>query len=231
MIAMPRPRATRLATVPRPSNSDGTGGVSPTAASSRSVACRDGSPDGAASHDSLRSARRSTGRSGSAAGWSRRDHEHQGVADQVVVAEHALAVVGAVASPSMLAWPGGWQRADMPAGPVVHDRHLDLAGADQLQALGRVGLPQQQRQLAGALAANGRARARTRPRRTGTRSPRRALTAAAACADRSDSASSTMARIRSACTASLRPASVSPALRAVRSSSGVPASCSRTASC
>ena len=53
----------------------------------------------------------------------------------------------------------------------------------------------------------------------------------AACADRSDSAASTMARMRSAWMASRLPASVRPALRAVRSSSGVPASFSSTASC
>ena len=76
------------------------------------------------------------------------DHEYEGVADQVVVGEHALAVVGtgAVAVHAGVARRAG-NESRQPAGPVVHDRRLDLAGAHELQALGRVGLPQQQRQL------------------------------------------------------------------------------------
>ena len=50
-------------------------------------------------------------------------------------------------------------------------------------------------------------------------------------ADSSASAASTVARIRSAWSASRRPESVSLALRAVRSSSGVPTSRSSVASC
>ena len=68
---MPMPRATRLTIVDMPSNSDSTGGATPTAASSRSTACRDGSPAGAASHGSSRSARRSTASAGSAARCAR----------------------------------------------------------------------------------------------------------------------------------------------------------------
>jgi len=60
-IAMPMPRATRLTIVDRPSNSDSTAGTMPAALSSRSTALLDGSPAGAASHGSSRSARRSTG--------------------------------------------------------------------------------------------------------------------------------------------------------------------------
>jgi len=60
-----------LTIVDMPSNSDSTGGATPTAASRRSTACRDGSPAGAASQGSCRSARRSTGWSAAAAGWVR----------------------------------------------------------------------------------------------------------------------------------------------------------------
>ena len=59
-IAIPMPRATRLTIVDSPSNSDRTAGATPAAPSSLSTACRDGSPTGAASHGSSRSARRST---------------------------------------------------------------------------------------------------------------------------------------------------------------------------
>ena len=60
MAAIPMLRETKPRMVASPSNSHGTGGAPPTLASSRSTACRDGSPAGAASHGSARSRRRST---------------------------------------------------------------------------------------------------------------------------------------------------------------------------
>ena len=69
--AIPMPRATRLRIVESPSNSHGAGGMPPVPTSSRSTACRDGSPIGAASQGSSRNSSRSTGFAGSANGWPR----------------------------------------------------------------------------------------------------------------------------------------------------------------
>ena len=69
--AIPMPRATRLRIVESPSNSHGAGGMPPAPTSSRSTACRDGSPIGAASQGSSRNSSRSTGFAGSANGWPR----------------------------------------------------------------------------------------------------------------------------------------------------------------
>jgi hypothetical protein len=77
---MPMPRVTRLTIVDMPSNSDSTGGATPTAASSRSTACRDGSPAGAASQGSCRRARRSTGPLALAAGCARGTTSDEGLA-------------------------------------------------------------------------------------------------------------------------------------------------------
>src|SRR6266571_2534659 len=107
-----------------------------------------------------------------------------------------------------------------PAGPVVHQGHVDLAGPELAQPLAPLGLPDQQLQAgvsAKAAAAVGKAASVTSPDGSG--------------AAKSASASSIRPRMRSAWPASRRPASVSSAARAVRSSSVTPASCSSLASC
>ena len=209
------PRATRLTIVDMPSNSDSTGGATPTAASSRSTACRDGSPAGAASQGSCRSARRSTGWSSAAAGWVRGSTStswslirwYQVRIDPPSSISSARRLVQSSTMATSTSPERTWRRPS-PAS-VCRSTRVSRGWVRRLRASAG----------ANATAADGKAVATTRP------------AGSAASADRSVSASSTMARMRSAWPARRRPASVSSARRADRSSSAVPASRSSVASC
>jgi len=206
-------------TVPRPSNSEGTGGARrPRQQPVDRLAGRP--PAGAASHGSLRSARRSTG-CPDRPPMTPLDTSTSGP-QQVIEGQHPIAESRSRNPLARL------RRGRPPSARSSHRRSRPRPHRSGPAAVpGGRGLPQQQGQPRVAPAATGPARGRTRPRGRERRDPTRRMAPPACGPTGRASASSTMARTRSACCASRGPASVSPALRAVRSRAPCPPSRSR----
>ena len=127
----------------------------------------------------------------------------------------------------------------MPSGGALHDarrldaeRHVGLAGAQHREALVGLARAAASARCRGARRGSARSRAGSASRpRSGTRRRACGPTRRPEIASSSASASSSRARITSACSTSARPASVMRTPRAPRSTSVVPASRSSAAIC